>query len=269
MQGKTGARYTANRSFCLAPFFAIRRGHRGVSTTLSQWRTITCVLSPRLDGDLCSIRSRRIGVSAPQFPHTRTPNVCEFALSPPLLHVTIPTLTKSKHNLLGFFANAFREQSRRDVACPRAALPHFSRRGHRRRHALGNFVLIRSKTRVGEGCVIGSYVDIEGEVAIGRWVSLQSGCYITRGVVIEDEVFCGPRLITMNDKRMSYRRGNLSYVRSAPRILRSQGGRRQRAAARRHRGRERPGRRRERRHARRAGCSHRRRQSGASRRASA
>ncbi len=107
---------------------------------------------------------------------------------------------------------------------------------------LGNFVLIRSKTRVGEGCVIGSYVDIEGEVAIGRWVSLQSGCYITRGVVIEDEVFCGPRLITMNDKRMSYRRGNLSYVRSAPRILRAgQGGRRQRAAARRHRGRERPG----------------------------
>ncbi len=85
---------------------------------------------------------------------------------------------------------------------------------------LGNFVLIRAQTRIGPGCVIGSYVDIEGEVAIGAYVSLQSACYITRGVVIEDEVFCGPRVTTMNDKRMTYRRPNLKFVRASPRILR-------------------------------------------------
>ncbi len=86
---------------------------------------------------------------------------------------------------------------------------------------LGSFVLIRSDTRVGRDCVLGSNVDIEGEVVIGNRVSLQSFCYITRGVVIEDDVFCGPRVTTMNDKRMAYRRPNLVFDRQAPRILRT------------------------------------------------
>jgi acetyltransferase-like isoleucine patch superfamily enzyme len=89
------------------------------------------------------------------------------------------------------------------------------------RTRLGNFVMIRSNTTIGEGCTIGSYVDIEGEVAIGSNVSLQSGCYITRGVIVEDDVFCGPRVITMNDKRIVHRRPTLSFDRKAPRILRA------------------------------------------------
>ena len=84
---------------------------------------------------------------------------------------------------------------------------------------LGNYLLIRSDTRIGAGCTIGSYVDIEGDVVIGDNVSLQSGCYITRGVIIEDEVFCGPRTVTMNDKRICYRRASLVFERDAPRIL--------------------------------------------------
>jgi len=86
---------------------------------------------------------------------------------------------------------------------------------------VGNFVFIRSNTQIGQGCIIGSYVDIEGDVVIGHHVSLQSSCYITRGVIIEDEVFCGPRVTTLNDKRMSYRRPSLTFVRAAPRILRA------------------------------------------------
>ncbi len=86
---------------------------------------------------------------------------------------------------------------------------------------IGNFVLIRPGTRIGDGCTIGSYVDIEGEVSIGDRVSLQSSCYITRGVIIEDDVFCGPRVTTMNDKQMTYRRERLAFVRDAPRILRA------------------------------------------------
>ncbi|MBF0496962.1 MAG: N-acetyltransferase [Deltaproteobacteria bacterium] len=81
--------------------------------------------------------------------------------------------------------------------------------------------MIRSGTRIGQGCTIGSYVDIEGDVIIGDNVSLQSACYITRGVVIENEVFCGPRVVTMNDKRICHRRPSLTFVRQAPRILRA------------------------------------------------
>jgi UDP-2-acetamido-3-amino-2,3-dideoxy-glucuronate N-acetyltransferase len=86
---------------------------------------------------------------------------------------------------------------------------------------LGNFVMIRSNTVIGEDCTIGSFVDLEGDVVIGNHVSLQSGCYITRGVVIEDDVFCGPRVITMNDKRISYRRPGVPFVREGPRIERA------------------------------------------------
>jgi len=85
---------------------------------------------------------------------------------------------------------------------------------------IGNFVFIRDDTIIGRGCVIGSYVDIEGEVRVGNFVSLQSGCYLTRGVIIEDEVFCGPRIVTLNDKPISYRRASLDFTRQAPRILR-------------------------------------------------
>lgn len=86
---------------------------------------------------------------------------------------------------------------------------------------LGNFVFIRDRVTIGTHCVIGSYVDIEGDVRIGNLVSLQSGCYLTRGVTIEDEVFCGPRIVTMNDKPMSYRRPALTFRNEAPRILRA------------------------------------------------
>ncbi|MBR0712872.1 acyltransferase [Bradyrhizobium liaoningense] len=86
---------------------------------------------------------------------------------------------------------------------------------------IGNFVFIRDNTVIGRGCVIGSYLDIEGEVLIGNFVSLQSRCYITRGVVIEDEVFCGPGVLTMNDKRITHRRPSLTFVSAAPRILRA------------------------------------------------
>ena len=86
---------------------------------------------------------------------------------------------------------------------------------------IGNFVFIRDHTTIGDHCTIGSYSDIEGEVRIGDFVSLQSGCYLTRGVVIEDEVFCGPRVTTMNDKHISHRRPSLIFDRRAPRIMRA------------------------------------------------
>src|SRR3954454_11139987 len=86
---------------------------------------------------------------------------------------------------------------------------------------IGNFVFIREKTIIGKGCTVGSYLDIEGDVRIGDFVSLQSGCYITRGVVIEEEVFLGPRVVTMNDRPMSYRRPSLGFDRRPPRILRA------------------------------------------------
>jgi UDP-2-acetamido-3-amino-2,3-dideoxy-glucuronate N-acetyltransferase len=86
---------------------------------------------------------------------------------------------------------------------------------------IGNFVMIRDGTVIGRNCLIGSYVDIEGDVRIGDLVSIQSACYLTRGVEIEDEVFFGPRVLTMNDKAICYRRPSLRFDRQSPRILRA------------------------------------------------
>ena len=91
--------------------------------------------------------------------------------------------------------------------------------GHHTR--VGNFVFIRDDTIIGRHCTIGSFVDIEGDVHVGDFVSLQSGCYLTRGVLIEDKVFCGPRIVTLNDKQMCYGRASMKFVREAPRILRA------------------------------------------------
>lgn len=88
------------------------------------------------------------------------------------------------------------------------------------RTRIGNFVLIRDLTEIGDDCVIGSYVDIEGKTRIGHRVSLQSACYLTRGMMIEDDVFCGPRLVTLNDRTMTYRRPG-PFEPKPPRILRA------------------------------------------------
>ena len=39
---------------------------------------------------------------------------------------------------------------------------------------IGNFVFIREKTIIGKCCVVGSYLDIKGDVRIGDFVSRQS-----------------------------------------------------------------------------------------------
>ena len=70
---------------------------------------------------------------------------------------------------------------------------------------IGNFVMIRSGTIIGNDAR--SVPMPTSRATRDRdLVSLQSGCYITRGVIIEDDVFCGPRVITMNDKRIVHRR---------------------------------------------------------------
>jgi len=77
---------------------------------------------------------------------------------------------------------------------------------------VGSFTLIHQGAMIGSGCTIGSHCNI-CKCTIGDRVSIQTSCHITRGVVIEDDVFIGPGVITLNDKLMG---GALAY----PRICR-------------------------------------------------
>lgn len=63
---------------------------------------------------------------------------------------------------------------------------------------VGTFSLIHQGARIGANCTIGSHCNI-CRCHIGNSVSIQTACHITRGTVIEDNVFVGPCVITLND----------------------------------------------------------------------
>lgn len=66
---------------------------------------------------------------------------------------------------------------------------------------VGSFTLIHMGAKIGASTTIGSHCNIF-ECSIGDRVSIQTACHITRGVVIEDDVFVGPGVITLNDNLM-------------------------------------------------------------------
>jgi UDP-2-acetamido-3-amino-2,3-dideoxy-glucuronate N-acetyltransferase len=63
---------------------------------------------------------------------------------------------------------------------------------------VGSFSLIHQGARIGQNCTIGSHCNI-CHCQIGNSVSIQTACHITRGTLVEDNVFIGPGVITLND----------------------------------------------------------------------
>lgn len=64
---------------------------------------------------------------------------------------------------------------------------------------IGSFTLIHQGAVIGEDVTIGSHCNI-CDCSIGNRSSIQTACHITRGVVIEEDVFIGPGVVTLNDK---------------------------------------------------------------------
>lgn len=67
---------------------------------------------------------------------------------------------------------------------------------------IGNAALIRESCRVGDLSLIGSHVTLENGVTIGSRTKIQTGAYITAYVIVEDEVFIAPMVVTTNDNTM-------------------------------------------------------------------
>jgi acetyltransferase-like isoleucine patch superfamily enzyme len=53
--------------------------------------------------------------------------------------------------------------------------------------------------QIGDGCKIGTFVEIRKQVTIGRNVKIQAFVFIPEGVTIEDGVFIGPHVCFTND----------------------------------------------------------------------
>jgi acetyltransferase-like isoleucine patch superfamily enzyme len=77
--------------------------------------------------------------------------------------------------------------------------------------------LIREKSIIGEGTSIGSMVELEGKMRIGRFSSIHSRSFICMGTEVGDYVFIAPMTITTNGNPVAYRRPQVTAVFGAER----------------------------------------------------
>jgi len=64
-----------------------------------------------------------------------------------------------------------------------------------------HFTHVMSGARIGEDCTIGQNVFIGGDVVIGSNVKIQNNVSVYEGVILEDDVFCGPSMVFTNVDR--------------------------------------------------------------------
>jgi len=61
-----------------------------------------------------------------------------------------------------------------------------------------HFVHVLANTRIGERCILGQNVMAGPDVVIGNGCKIQNNVALYRGVVLEDDVFCGPSCVFTN-----------------------------------------------------------------------
>lgn len=57
--------------------------------------------------------------------------------------------------------------------------------------------------RIGDGCMIGTFVEIQRDVTLGARCRVQSHTFICSGVTLEDDVFVGHGVLFINDRHPS------------------------------------------------------------------
>ena len=63
---------------------------------------------------------------------------------------------------------------------------------------LWHFTHVMTGARIGSGCNIGQNVVISPQVVIGDHVKIQNNVSVYTGVILEDDVFCGPSMVFTN-----------------------------------------------------------------------
>ena len=63
---------------------------------------------------------------------------------------------------------------------------------------VGAGAILKPQTIIGDYSIFGTLSITEGDVKIGRYTTIHAQCHITKGVSIGNNVFIGPKLVTMN-----------------------------------------------------------------------
>jgi len=78
--------------------------------------------------------------------------------------------------------------------------------------------VLRPNTIVGKNCMVGHCSVLEGDTVIGNRVVIHAQCHITKGIVIEDEVWIGPMVTSTNTKYIVHSRKNMPLEFAPPTI---------------------------------------------------
>lgn len=62
------------------------------------------------------------------------------------------------------------------------------------------FAIVLEGARIGRDCNLNAHTLVEGGAVLGDRVTLKCGVYVWDGIVLEDDVFCGPNATFTNDK---------------------------------------------------------------------
>ena len=78
-----------------------------------------------------------------------------------------------------------------------------------------HFCHIMKGARIGKGCKLGQNVYIGPNVVIGNNVKIQNNVSVYSGVILEDDVFCGPSMVFTNivNPRSAYPRNSDKFYR--------------------------------------------------------
>jgi len=71
---------------------------------------------------------------------------------------------------------------------------------------IGNYTVLRPGTKIGKDCVIGHLTVFEGDSVIEDRVLIHAQCHITKGVLIEEDVFIAPFFCGANTRRIKHGR---------------------------------------------------------------
>jgi UDP-2-acetamido-3-amino-2,3-dideoxy-glucuronate N-acetyltransferase len=83
-----------------------------------------------------------------------------------------------------------------------------------------HFSHIMSGVVIGEHCILGQNVCIGPNVKIGKNVKIQNNVSVYEGVILEDNVFCGPSMVFTNvdTPRSAYPKKNSEYLKTLVKI---------------------------------------------------
>lgn len=69
------------------------------------------------------------------------------------------------------------------------------------RTTIWQFAVVLDGAVIGADCNLNAHTLVEGGAVVGNRVTIKSGVFLWRGVVLEDDVFCGPNATFTNDKQ--------------------------------------------------------------------